>query len=209
MSTENTEFPEKNFINFIKSNSKTFSYAAVILFLIITVSSWLFYDSEKKKIKISEDFIKAKILLKNQKEDEAKIILKEIIEKKNTVYASLSLFLLIDNNLIDNKKVILDYFDNIISNNSYSDEDVNLLKLKKAIYISDINEEKEMLKLLNPIINSDSVWKIQSLMFLGDFYYSIAQFKKAKEYYLILLNEDSDNIPKAEINRKIDFIKNE
>ena len=209
MNTENTEFPEKNFINFIKSNSKTFSYAAVILFLIITVSSWLFYDSEKKKIKISEDFIKAKILLQNQKEDEAKKILKEIIEKKNTIYASLSLFLLIDNNLIENKKLILDYFDNIISNNIYSDEDVNLLKLKKAIYISDIKEEEEMLKLLNPIINSDSVWKIQSLMFLGDFYYSLAQFEKAKQYYSILLKEDSDNIPKAEINRKIEFIKNE
>ena len=101
MNTENTEFPEKNFINFIKSNSKMFSYSAAILFLIIAVSSWFFYDSEKKKIKISEDFIKAKILLQNQKEDEAKKILKEIIEKKNTIYASLSLFLLIDNTALD------------------------------------------------------------------------------------------------------------
>ena len=81
--------------------------------------------------------------------------------------------------------------------------------LKKAIYISDIQEEQEMLKLLNPIIKSNSVWKIQSLRFLGDFYYSISQFKKAQQYYSILLEEEKNDISKAEINRKIDSIKNE
>jgi len=205
----NAELPEKNFINFIKSNSKIFIYAIAALLVIIVFSSWFFYESKQEKIKISENFIKAKILLENQNENEAKIILKEIIEKKNTIYASLSLFLLIDKNLIEDKKLILDYFDKVISSNSYSDEDTNLLRLKKAIYISDIREEQEMLKLLNPIINSNSVWRIQSLRFLGDFYYSIAQFKKAKQYYSILLEEEKNDISKAEINRKINSIKNE
>jgi len=205
----NEELPEKNFINFIKSNLKIFTYATVILVLAIVLSSWFFYDSKKEKIKISEDFIKAKILLDNKNEDEAKIILKEIVEKKNTVYASLSLFLLIDKNLIEDKNLILDYFDKVIAGGSYSKEDVNLLRLKKAIYISDIKEEQEMLKLLNPVINSNSVWKIQSLRFLGDFYYSISQFKKAKQYYSILLEEEKNDILKAEIKRKIGSIKNE
>ena len=131
------------------------------------------------------------------------------MEKKNTIYSSLSLFLLIDKNLIEDKKVILDYFDKVISSNSYSEEDTNLLRLKKAIYISDIQEEQEMLKLLNPIIKSNSVWKIQSLRFLGDFYYSIEQFEKAQQYYSILLEEEENDISKAEIKRKIDSIKNE
>ncbi len=205
----NEELPEKNFINFIKSNSKTFTYIVAIFVLATALSSWFFYESKKEKIKISEDFIKAKILLENKNENEAKIILKEIVEKKNTVYASLSLFLLIDKNLIEDKDLILDYFDKVISSGSYSKEDINLLRLKKAIYISDIKGEQEMLKLLNPVINSNSVWKIQSLRFLGDFYYSISQFKKAKQYYSILLEEEKNEIVKAEIKRKIESIKNE
>ena len=205
----NEESPENNFINFIKSNSKIFIYAITALFLIILLSSWFFYELKQEKIKISENFIKAKILLENQNEKEATAILKEIVEKKNTIYSSLSLFLLIDKNLIEDKKVILDYFDKVISSNSYSEEDTNLLRLKKAIYISDIQEEQEMLKLLNPIIKSNSVWKIQSLRFLGDFYYSIEQFEKAQQYYSILLEEEENDISKAEIKRKIDSIKNE
>tara|TARA_B100002051_G_C16637579_1_gene586815 strand:- start:19 stop:639 length:621 start_codon:yes stop_codon:yes gene_type:complete len=205
----NAEFPENKFINFIKSNTKIFIYIISILLLIIALAFWFFYDSKKDKIEISENFIKAKILLESQNEKDATTILKEIVKKKNTIYSSLSLFLLIDENLIEDKKIILDYFDMVISSNSYSEEDINLLKLKKAIYISDIQEEQEMLKLLNPIIKSNSVWKIQSLRFLGDFYYSISQFKKAKQYYSILLEEEDNQISKAEINRKIDSINNE
>jgi len=205
----NEELSEKNFFNFLKSNSKLFIYTGIILILILAVSFWFLHTSKKEKIKISEDFIKAKILLSNQNESESKRILKEIVEKKNTIYASLSLFLLIDEDLIKDKKVILNYFDHILSNNSYSEEDKNLLRLKKAIYISDINEEQKMIELLNPIINSNSVWKIQALKFLGDFYYSINQFKKAKQYYSILLQEDSSEISKPDINRKISSIKNE
>ena len=110
--------------------------------------------------------------------------------------------------MIEEKKIILDYFDLVISSNVYSEEDKNLLKLKKAIYISDINNEQEMLKLLNPIINSKSVWKSQTLKFLGDFYFSIKQYKKAKEQYTLLLEEENDNISKSEIERKIKFIDN-
>ena len=36
--------------------------------------------------------------------------------------------------------------------------------------------------ILNPVINSNSVWKAQALKFIGDYYYSTNQFKKAKQY---------------------------
>ena len=78
----NAESPENNFINFIKSNSKIFIYATTILFLIVMLSSWFFYESKQEKIKISENFIRAKILLENKNEKEATKILKEIVEKK-------------------------------------------------------------------------------------------------------------------------------
>ena len=87
-------------------------------------------------------------------------------------------------------------------------EDINLLRLKKAIYISNSAKEQNMLDLLNPIINSNSVWKFQSLKFLGDYYFSLKQFKKAEQYYRILLETDDNNIDKNEIERKVKIINN-
>ena len=206
----NTELPEKNFIYFLKSNSKIFIYSIIILILLIGISSWFVYESKKEKVKISEDFVRAQVLINNNNENEAKEILKGIVEKKNTVYASLSLFLLIDKNLIEDKNIVISYFDHlIIDNNSYTEEDLDLLRLKKAIYISDTKREQEILELLNPVINSNSVWKAQALKFLGDFYYSTNQFKKAKQYYSVLLQDDNQDISKEDINRKINSIKNE
>ena len=201
------EFPEKKFLSFIKSNSKIFTYTISTLFIFLAISLWFSYDSKKQNKIISEDFIKAKIFLEKDSKDKATLILKNIIKKKDTIYSSLSLFLLIDQNLVEDKQLIIEYFDNIISDGDYSEEDINLLKLKKAIYISDIEYEQEMLKLLNPIINSDSVWKNQSLKFLGDFYYSISQLEKARQYYSTLLKEEINNISRAEINRRIKSIK--
>ena len=203
----NDEFPEKKFLSFIKSNSKIFTYTISTFFIVMAALLWMSYDSNKEKKIISEDFIKAKIFLEKQNKDKATLILKNIIEKKDTIYSSLSLFLLIDQNLVEDKQLILEYFDNIISDGDYSEEDKNLLKLKKAIYISDIEDEQEMLKLLNPVINSDSVWKNQSLKFLGDFYYSISQLEKARQYYSTLLKEEINNVLRTEINSRIKSIK--
>ena len=119
----------------------------------------------------------------------------------------MSLFLIIDNNLEKNKEVIIQYFDELLSINALEDEDINLLRLKKAIYISNSSKEQNMLDLLNPIINSNSVWKFQSLKFLGDYYFSLKQFKKAEQYYLMLLSINDVNINKNEINRKLKLIK--
>ena len=205
----NTELPEKNFIYFIKSNSKIFTYSIAVLILLTVIFSWFIYESKQEKIKISEDFVRAQVLINNNNKNDAKEILKGIVEKKNTVYSSLSLFLLIDKNLIEDKNIVLSYFDLLIDNNSYSEEDEGLLRLKKAIYISDNKKEQEILQLLNPVINSNSVWKAQALKFLGDYYYSTNQFKKAKQYYSVLLQGDNNDISKEDINRKINSIKKE
>ena len=114
----------------------------------------------------------------------------DIIEKNNSPYSSLALFLVIENKLVENKSIVLGYFDKIIDNNNLQKEDLNLIKFKKAIYISDLKNEQEILKLLNPIINSNSVWKNHVLKFLGDFYTSNNQTQKANQYYSLLSNNN-------------------
>ena len=181
--------PENNFLNFIKSNSKVFIYSLVIIFITLSVLFWYLNNQEKNKTIISDNYIKAQSFLKNEKKDDAKKILLDIIEKNDSPYSSLALFLIIENNLIENKSEVLGYFDIVIDNTNLTKEDLNLIKFKKAMYISDLKNEQDILKLLNPIIKSNSVWKNHVLKFLGDFYTSNNQDQKANQYYLLL----SDN----------------
>ena len=198
---------EKKILDFLKWNSKIFIYI-IISFLIIFLSFfWFLNKSNSKKVQISDDYIKAKILLGNGKNKKAEEILSNLIMNKDSIYSSLSLFLIIEKEIIKDKEVILNYFDHILSGDSLKEEDLNLLKLKKAIFISDINKEQEIIELLNPLINQNSVWKAQALKFLGDFYYSFEQFQKAKQYYS-LLNE-IDQITEFDSKRKLETIKNE
>ena len=128
--------------------------------------------------------------------------------EKDSTYSHLSLFLIVDQDLEEDKEIILSYFDKILSIRSLKNEDLNLLRLKKAIFMSNTSKEQDMLDLINPIINSDSVWKFQSLKFLADYYFSLKQFKKAEQYYSLLLESGDDSIDQNEIKRKIKLIKN-
>ena len=199
METENSQ---NTLLNFLKANIKIFLYIIGILILIITAIIWFTNNNKIKETKISDSFIKAQILIEKGKKNEAEKILSNLVLEKNSPYSSLSLFLIIENKLIDNKETIINYFDEVINNNSFKEEDLNLLRLKKAIYISDISMEQEILGLNNPIINSNSVWKNHALKFLGDFYYSNGQQLKAKQYYLIL--SENEGTPSTRSSGKID-----
>ena len=205
-----SEISEKvKVIDLLKKNFKLLLSLLILLFVIISILLWFDHSNKSKREKISENFIQAKILLENQQNIKAHNILKNIIEKKDNIYSPLSLFLIIEKNLETDKATITNYFDEILDIGSIEKEDLNLLKLKKAIFISENSKEEDMLELLNPIINSDSVWKIQSIKFLGDYYFSLKQFNKAKQYYLILISDNNIELDKNEIKRKLNIIGDE
>ena len=208
MNLNSPEQQKKGFREFITSNKKLLiSLCAVFIFAGATFL-WIDYSNKKKRIKISENFVEAKILLTEDNRPKSLEILKDIIRQHDKVYSPLSLFLILDEDLEENKEIILEYFDLVLSISSLKNEDLNLLRLKKAIFISNTSKEQDMLDLLNPIINSNSVWRLQSLKFLADYYFSLKQFKKAEQYYLSLLDSDDDSINHNEIKRKIQLIKN-
>jgi hypothetical protein len=205
-----SEISEKvKFIDLLKKNFKLLLSLLILLFVIISILLWFDHTNKSKRKKISENFIQAKILLENQQNIKAHKVLKNIIEKKDDIYSPLSLFLIIEKNLEADKATITNYFDKILDISSIEKEDLNLLRLKKAIFISENSKEEDMLELLNPIINSDSVWKIQSIKFLGDYYFSLKQFNKAKQYYLILISGNDIGLDKNEIKRKLNIIGDE
>lgn len=208
MNTDYSIIKKKGFKDYFNTYKKTIIILSFILVLIGGIFLWFENTQKNKRLKVSENFIEAKILLAQEENLKSLDYLKSIILQKDKVYSPLSLFLIIDNNLEKNKEVIIQYFDELLSINALEDEDINLLRLKKAIYISNSSKEQNMLDLLNPIINSNSVWKFQSLKFLGDYYFSLKQFKKAEQYYRILLETEDINIDKNEIERKVKIINN-
>ena len=201
---------KRGFIDFLKSKKKFLFVLIGIGILLLLSFIWFEYNKQNKKTIISENFIKAKVLYSQGKKNESLEIFKEIIQEKDDIYSALSLFLIIDKNLEINEKKITNYFDTVISIRSLSNEDLNLIKLKKAIFISEDSNEQNIINLLNPIINSESVWKMESLKFLGDYFFSLKQLKKAEQYYSLFLKESSDDsIDTREIRRKMKLIRNE
>ena len=204
---ENTE--NKSLKSFFLSNKKKLFLLIGVIFFSLIYFWWADHTKKKDRYKNSEDFIAAKIFLSNNENQKSLEVLKKIISTNDEVYSPLSLFMIIDRNLEENRENVLKYFDQIISINSLEKEDLNLLKLKKAIYISDSADETDLLKMLNPILNSESVWKYKSLKLLGDYYFNKKEYIKAKQYYSMILTLEDPSVDLSDINRKIKIIEND
>ena len=99
---------KENSLNLIFKNYKKLIYILVSILLILGISIVILTEINiRKNIKISEDFNQAKILLKNNKESEARDLLKNIINKKNKFYSPISLNLLIEKKLEDYESIIV------------------------------------------------------------------------------------------------------
>ncbi len=202
------EIEQKSLKSFFLSNKKVLIIFCSITILIGVFFWWSENLNIREKYKNSEDFIGAKVLLSQGNKVKSLEVLKKIIQQNDEVYSPLSLFLIIDRDLEANKKNVIKYFDQVLSIKSLEKEDRNLLKLKKAIYISEDAKENDLLNLLNPILNSNSVWKYQSLKFIGDYYFDKKDYNKAKQYYSDILMLDNTNNDIKDINRKIKIINN-
>lgn len=156
-----------------------------ILVVIIFSFSILFYIDFKKKIKLklSDQYVKASIFLNYGNRQEATNNLKEIVLSDDGTYSTLALFLMINQNLIEDKREIENLFNHVINNNKFDEEIKNLLIFKKALSILEFEEENKILQALNPLIKSNSVWKPHALILLGDYFFYKKNFIKAREFY--------------------------
>ena len=82
---------------------------------------------------------------------------------------------------------------NIINKTSLDKEIKNLIIYKKALYNADSSNENELLKILNPIINSDSIWKSQALYLMAEYFYSKDEKQKSKEFFEQILLQKNAN----------------
>lgn len=185
--------PEKNillkYIRFIKLKKFYFICTFIILFILIISIIVINKNNSNNNLLISEDYNQAVVLLQNKQNKKAKKILLNIIENEHKLYSPLALYLIIEKKLETNKDKILSLYDVIIENNKIDNEDINLIKIKKAIHISNYKDEKQILKILNPIINSESIWRNKAIKLMID-YFSIKNDKIKSEKYLRLLKSN-------------------
>ena len=184
----NTTFKHK-ISNFIKKNLR--NLIILIITLVLILFSYFFYKDlqRKNEIKISEDYTEASLQFKEKKVDEAKLLLENIINKGHRFYSPLALYFIIDNNLETDSLKILNFFDKILSISSINEENLNLIKIKKAIILFNLGDEEAIIKTLNPVINSDSVWRNVAIKLIANYFLSKNQKKKANEYIQLLNNK--------------------
>ena len=179
--------------DFLINNKKIL--ATITIFLIFTILSFYIYQiyKDQNKENISKRYNSAIIDHKNG--DESKIIfeMKEIIEDKNSTYSPLALYYLIDENLINEKNEINYLFDVLINKTTLDYEIKNLIIYKKALFNADTANENELLNILNPVINSKSIWKSHGLYLLAEYFYSKNEKQKSKDFFNQILNTKNAN----------------
>ena len=161
-----------------------------ILILVIAIASISFYfeTKENKKILISDKYLAAKVYLENGDRNEVKNILKTIIFANDSTYSTLSLFLILNENLIVDQGELSNLFDHVLENNKFEKEVKNLIIFKKALFQSNFVSELELLDAVKPLINTETVWKPHALLLLGDYFASKKEYLKAKEFYMQILS---------------------
>ena len=127
-----------------------------------------------------------------------------MINQKDPTYSPLSLYFIIDNSLITERNKINELFDIIIKDVSLDKEIRNLIILKKGFYNGDDASEKELLDILKPILNSESVWKSHALYLIAEYFYSKGEKKKSEEFFnKILTLKDTNQDIKIQTQKRL------
>ena len=200
---ENTK--KEKIKNFFIKNVKYFIFS--ISSLIILVLAYFVYIEiqSRNQIKLAEIYNNTVNNFQNLKNTEqTKKILVDIIEKKNSTYSPLALYFIIDNDLESKKNEINKYFDKVISISSLEKEIKNLNIYKKAVFNSDFVSEIELVEILRPVTNSDSIWKSHSLLLLSEYFYFKKNYAESKKLLNEILSfEDSNPEIKLEAKKKL------
>ncbi len=180
----------KNFI--VNNKNKIISAIIILIIIIASVYSYDNYLTSKKK-EISDNFNSITNQYNESNKEKTANSLIEIINKKDPTYSPLSLYFIIDNNLVTDKKLVNPLIDLIINEVGLDDEVKNLIMYKKALYNAQNVNEVNLLNMLNPIINSESVWKSHALYLAAEYFYFKNQKQKAKEFFDKIISSENSN----------------
>jgi hypothetical protein len=167
---------------FVNNKNKIISTIVVLVIILVGAYSFDSYKTNKKK-EISNKFNSTTLSHSDSTKELTIQNLVEIINEQDPTYSPLSLYFIIDNKLISNQSEINSYFDILIEKTSLDEEIKNLVIYKKALFNADQAQESDLLNILNPLINSKSVWKSHALYLMAEYFYSKDQKQKSKEFF--------------------------
>ena len=179
--------------NFFVSNRKIIIISISLIILVIIAFFGFGEFKSKQKIKISDLYNSTIVNYEDVNKDKTLDSLIDIINKKDNTYSPLSLYFILDNKLSNNKNQINDLFDIIINEVSLEKEIKNLIIYKKALYNADSISENELLNILNPLINSESIWKSHALYLVAEYFYSKNEKQKSIEFFNQIINSENSN----------------
>tara|TARA_B100001027_G_scaffold206816_1_gene170696 strand:+ start:88 stop:732 length:645 start_codon:yes stop_codon:yes gene_type:complete len=204
----NTKTRNEKIKNFFVQNKKKLILGLIVT-TILLISYFAFGEyQDSKKVKISDSFNSITANYSDRNKEKTVKDLIQIVNEKNSTYSPLSLFFIIDNELISEKNIINNLFDIIINETSLDKEIKNLIIYKKALYNADKSDESQLLNILNPIINSKSIWKSHSLYLMAEFFYYKNEKQKSKEFFTMILSIDNANediLLKSQVRLNRDF----
>ena len=180
---------KKNKIQKLYEENKTLIFSSLAIILIL-IGSLIYYSNSKenKKILLADNYIQAKIYLKKNNKAQASDVLKSIIFSNDSTYSPLSLFLIVNENLIEDQNEIIRLFEHILENNKFEKEIQNLIIFKKALFQSDFVNQEQLLQSLNTLITNDSLWKPHALLLLGNYFLAKNEYSESKKYYSQILS---------------------
>ena len=189
--------------NFFSNNYKKL-IGSLVLILLLLFSYFGYQEYEKRaKLEIAETYNQItlkEITTKNTIEIEKLV---KIIEEKDPIYSALSLYFIIENNLVNDQNEINNFFDLVIK--SQKEKEIkNLIIYKKAMYNAEIISENELLDILNPILRSESLWKAHALLLMADYFEHNNNLIKSKDFLREITNSESvNNEIKTEAERRL------
>ena len=133
----------KNFI--LNNKKKILIFLIAIVLLIISFFGYGEFKDYKRE-KVSNLFHSTIIDYDGNNKEKTTNKLKQIIKMKDATYSPLSLYFILDNNLISNRGEINTLFDTLISKTSLDKEIKNLIIYKKGLYNADQVSENELLE---------------------------------------------------------------
>jgi len=188
---------------FINNKKKLIITISIILVIIIGYLSFE-KSKERTKIKLANQYNLALIDLNPDNKQKTINEMVNVVKSNDATYSPLALYHLLDNNLLENNEEINTLFNELIEKTNLENEIKNLIIYKKALFNSDFVSENELLKILNPVINSESIWKSHALYLMAEFFYSKDEKQKAKEFFKqILVLPNASSTIKAESQKRL------
>ena len=182
----------KNF--FINNKKKLIFSLSTMLILVISYFAYAEFLT-KKKLNLANKYNESSLNFSLENRMKIKNEMVDIVNKKDKTYSPLALYFIIDNNIISSDKEINELFDIILKINKLDKEIKNLVIYKKGLFNSTFEDENNLIKILNPILNSNSIWKSHALFLMGEYFLNNSEKRKAREFFekiLVLENSNPD-----------------